>query len=463
MAVFRPTQLENVQPQVPEIGRIFKGEPKRPGKKPGTMIFGQDLDHFRFEPADRTKALPYGNGTLYDHLKTRWEAIKEETGGWRSLQIRFPFARFEDIYHHGKNRKWAEIGGRQTCVRECDGATCTKMLVDVGGKKAVQRGMWACSMGEGDRECPEGCKAEGLLKFYIPALGYPGMIILTTRSGHDITEFKQNLLPYYGMDYSAMPFRLFRSLDPCDRHEPDGTVRRQDKWLCHLEIDAEFGMLQIQGRERQYRAQLSGQPVQALPAAPSRALPAAQPDYSALWFQFQSDIQAVIQGRSHLSLIDVVESALNTFPESYHGRIQSEHDRTASIATEPGYVSVSEVHDPALEVLQRLSSIRQLTGYSQKQVKAIAISVNLDVANAGNWQPAEVEAFRDALFIDWGKAQGKGFDEESHWGEAIALLKGNIPSTDDARLWQEWKSRVEYMNKLESEQPVQALETTVVS
>jgi hypothetical protein len=462
MAVFRPDQLQNVQPQVPEIGRIFKGDPKRPGKKPGTMIFGQDLDYFRFEPAERTKALPFGSGTLYDHLKNRWEAIKEETGGWRSLQIRFPFSRFEDIYHHGKNRKWAEIGGRQTCVRECNGATVNKMLVEIGGgKKVVQRGTWACSMQDGDRECPEGCKAEAMLKFMIPALGYPGMIIFTTRSGHDITEIKKNLLPYYGLDYASMPFRLFRALSPCDHHQEDGTVRRQDKWLCYLEIDAEFGMLQMQGRERQYRAQLSGQPIQALPAAPALALPPSASNLDQQWFEFMGEIQACIGGRSHRPLMQVIESALNIFPESWHDKIYAEHDRAASaIGSISMPVSVIEAPDTARENLERLSNIRLLTGYSKVQAKAIAESINLVIADCTNWTAQQIEAFRDAVFVDWAKKQGAKFgdgNEDAHWAEAIRLLK-NGKAWNDEDFWQEWQSRVRFMIKADAPeaQPVEA-------
>jgi hypothetical protein len=50
--------------------------------------------------------------------------------------------------------------------------------------------------------------------------------------------------------------------------------------------------------------------------------------------------------------------------------------------------------------LDRLSSIRNLTGHTKPQVKPIASSINLDVTQAATWSNEDCDRFRDAVFVD---------------------------------------------------------------
>lgn len=252
MALLRP---QKVQPRLAEIGRIFKGGPKQKRVKDGKEyeIQGQDLDHFRFEPSERLSELlaPDGSGSLASYLTERWNELGDAP---RAITIRFLGSTVADVFKAEANEVWATIGGASRCVRRCNGET---QLLHLTKDKKLSKEPIPCDAVEGENECPNKCKPTGRLFFMVPALEYPGLIVLTTHSINDIIEIKGNLALYENWDLSKIPFRLCRTKRSVTRNE-NGTLRSMDKWLLHIEIDPSFGNAIFAQQPRQYLAQLSG-------------------------------------------------------------------------------------------------------------------------------------------------------------------------------------------------------------
>jgi hypothetical protein len=256
MALIRPG---TVQVRLPEIGRIFKGGPKRenPKNPSGSTIMGIDLDHFRFEPAPSTYDLPSpdGEGRLADYLIRQYKELGDAP---RALPIQFLHAEIEKDFS-AINEVWAKIAGVERCVRRCDGQDQKLHLVDAaGGKKMLSNKPIPCAATEGMNKCPMDCKPTGRLSFVMPCLNYPGLVVMTTHSIYDIVEIQGNLAMYSNWDINKIPFQLCRAERTINRTNDDGSKTPMKKWLCHLVIDPRFGNAVLAAQPKQYLAELTG-------------------------------------------------------------------------------------------------------------------------------------------------------------------------------------------------------------
>jgi Recombination directionality factor-like len=255
MALLRPGTTEI---RLPEIGRIFKGGPKRenPNKPSGALIMGLDLDHFRFEPALSTQNLPSpdNNGTLAEYLVRQYAELGDSP---RALPIQFLHAEIEKDFS-AINEVWAKVSGVERCVRRCDGQSQKLHLVNSGEKKMLLNQPIPCAAIEGMNKCPMDCKPTGRLSFVMPCLNYPGLVIMTTHSIYDIVEIQGNLAMYSNWDINKIPFQLCRTEKTINRTNDDGSRTPVKKWLCHLTIDPRFGNAVLAAQPKQYLAELTG-------------------------------------------------------------------------------------------------------------------------------------------------------------------------------------------------------------
>jgi hypothetical protein len=255
MAIIRPG---TIQVRLPEIGRIFKGGPKRDRTKDGKtyQIMGEDLDHFRFEPSPSTYDLPSpdGEGRLADYLIRQYKELGDAP---RALPIQFLHAEIDKDFS-AINEVWAKIGGVERCIRRCDGQSQKLHLADAGTKKMLSNQPIPCAAEEGMNKCPMDCKPTGRLSFVMPCLNYPGLVIMTTHSIYDIIEIQGNLAMYSNWDINKIPFQLCRTEKTVSRTNDDGGKTPIKKWLCHLTIDPRFGNAVLAAQPKQYLAELTG-------------------------------------------------------------------------------------------------------------------------------------------------------------------------------------------------------------
>lgn len=273
MGVLKRTRMQEIPARLEEIGRLFKGGPKEKGvSKSGKeyLGYGKDLDCFRFQPSERLMNLPSSSHVnLYEEVLARWQGMQQVTAGWKAIPILLPYRSLAE------NFRWrnAVYDGSGRTVRSCDGELCDRqpfLMKNAHGKEytAILRGAYACAMQEGDVECPAGCKAEAKLSMIIPGFP-PGLVVLTTKSTIDIQTIEANLKAYSRFDLSRIPMRLCRSLkDASYTDAKTGEFKKQEKWLCHIEIDPEYGQMALQAQQQQYRAELMGG-VQDAPQLPS--------------------------------------------------------------------------------------------------------------------------------------------------------------------------------------------------
>lgn len=249
MALLRP---QTVQPRVVEIGRLHKGR-KRVNQQ-GKEIFGEDLDYFRFEPSVRLQSfqsITPGFESLDHELARRYTELGEKP---RTLRIRFAYPTPEENFSCA-NEVWKSIKGTDRCVRRCDGASCTLHMTERG---TLSKQPIPCSAAPEQNKCPAGCVPTGRLRFFLPDLNYSGLLVLTTHSVYDIGEIRGNLEAYANWDLIKLPFRLCRTEKTITRTDENGNVFAMKKWLCHVEIDPEFGLLLQRSVEWRYRAELTG-------------------------------------------------------------------------------------------------------------------------------------------------------------------------------------------------------------
>lgn len=255
MAIIRPGK---VQARLPEIGRIFKGSKKKENpKKPGTLIQGDDLDYFRFEPSASTYDLPSpdGEGRLADYLVRQYCELGDSP---RALPIQFLHIEVDANFKADSNEVWATIGGTERCVRRCNGETQSLYLIEKEGKKLLSKDPIPCAALPGMNKCPMNCKPTGKLFFTMPCLHYPGLVVMTTHSIYDILEIQGNLTMYSNWDINKIPFQLCRSEKTVKRTNDDGSQVPVKKWLCHLTIDPRYGNAVFASQPRQYLAELTG-------------------------------------------------------------------------------------------------------------------------------------------------------------------------------------------------------------
>lgn len=252
MALIRPGIVES---RLPEIGRIRKGGAKREmtnrkGEK--FMGLGEDLTHFRFDPAPSTYDLPSpdGQGRLADYLIRQYEELGSEP---RTLPIQFLHSELSKNFTNS-NEVWAKVGAVERCVRRCDGQT---QLLHLTADKKLSKAPIDCSAVEGMNECPNKCKPTGRLSFILPQFKYPGLVVMTTHSIYDIIEIQGNLALYEGWDLNRIPFQLCRTERTINRND-NGDIKPMRKWLCHLVIDPRFGNAVLAAQPKQYLAELTG-------------------------------------------------------------------------------------------------------------------------------------------------------------------------------------------------------------
>jgi hypothetical protein len=281
VAILRP---QTIQVRLPEIGRIFKGGPKRDRTKDGKtyQIMGEDLDSFRFEPSASTYDLPSpdNRGSLAEFLLRQYAELGESP---RALPIQFLHAEIDKDFS-AINEVWAKISGVERCVRRCDGQTQKIHMVDSNGKKMLSNQPIDCAATEGMNKCPMDCKPTGRLSFIMPCLNYPGLVVMTTHSIYDIIEIQGNLAMYSNWDINKIPFQLCRTEKTINRTNDDGGKTPIKKWLCHLTIDPRFGNAVLAAQPKQYYAELTGgvewdaEFVDVTPALPEAvAEPASKP------------------------------------------------------------------------------------------------------------------------------------------------------------------------------------------
>lgn len=256
-----------VEPRLHEIGRVFKGSPKQGKEKNGKtyQVMGKDLDYFRFEPAESCKLLPSPNssGSLYDYLTSAWAGLGHEP---KTIPVQFLYSDIASNFDHSYNELWAKIGSAERCTRRCDGTTT---VLSLDGNKLTRTPI-ACAASPDDNECPLGCKPTGRLKFVVPALGYMGLIIMTTHSIYDILELSGNMAFYDGK-LAGLPFNLCRS-ERSVIHDNMG----MKKWLCHLAIDPRFGQAFMSAAPKVAMAEIAGEPLEAVVLPEAKQLPPAK-------------------------------------------------------------------------------------------------------------------------------------------------------------------------------------------
>lgn len=460
--VISANQLQQAEPELQEIGRLYKGSRKIERQRQDGSTYlsvGKDLEYFRFEPSDRLFNLPGdasdGYENLYEELTAKWAALKEVTFGWRSLPILLPHRTIKANYWY-KNAVYDKSG---RCVRSCNGEICDRYQVDAKtaqGKpyKAVVKGAIKCAMKEGDKECPMGCKAEAKLKLIIPALS-TGMVLITTKSEIDIKTLLGNLKAYEHFDLSRIPMRLCRSLRDASYWE-DGEYKKQEKWLLHLEIDPQYGQLALEAQQRQYKAELMGVPVaslqlpgqlnlpqlpqqqpRSLAPAVSTVMPqeeAAQqyPEKAKIWAEVNRLVTECVQARDVQKLESVIAGAYQrieygALPEKARLAIASLHDQalesitTASIGFDvTTTASTATSTEVAKEAVPKPKSKKKTTISTEVDPattpEAIALAKRLsrikDLANLSDVQPDAICTslkLDAARFYEWSEDQVKLF------------------------------------------------------
>lgn len=245
MAIFRAD--EQIEPQIVEIGKIYKGSKKKTIQKNGKdiEIYGNELEYYRFEPLERFKKVPSLTGkfnSLYDELATRYEELDKP----KQVPILFPYPNGVQVWR-ASNQKWQMMGKEPVCIRYCDGKTCSLHLdePDAGGSPYAHI---PCAAKPGDKDCPRECEPNGRLRFTIPALRYPGEIILTTHSIKDIGTISANLKAYEEYDLREIPFLLVKTQQNCRHTNSQGKTFNQKKWFCHVEVEPGFGVRMLENR-----------------------------------------------------------------------------------------------------------------------------------------------------------------------------------------------------------------------
>lgn len=464
MAVIRESKIQSIQARLPEIGRLFKGGPKKKvqsKRDPNKLVevFGEDLNHFRFEPSPRTADLPdpSGSGSLADFLRRTWDASKREFGDFRAIPILLPYGGLNANFSYANK----VFDGNSRCVRSCNGEVCDRYQIDVPHprqpgrmvKRTVQ-GLVPCAMTDEMDECPAGCKAQGQLQMIIPALGFPGTVILTTHSGRDIRTLLSNLKAYQQFDLSKVPFRLCRTLQNCDRPGKDGEIIPGQWWFCHLEIDSQYGMLALESQQHKYLAELTGSPstVQALPPAP-RTLPAIPELYDQKdeWFQFQRELVECIHSGNARRLAQIEAATfqmvqLGIFPKSAEIRIESEVQRAReAIAASKPAIAVEAVVDPVQaappepNIQEQLRKLAELVNSPWEAIEHIA--QNEVKKSIKDFSEADYRKLRSYLFIWWAEMT---YDESESavktWKSFWKSFWGNGKSGGDKEIFEGWRS-----------------------
>jgi hypothetical protein len=470
--MLRKKSIESQPARLEEIGRLFKGSPKRTvesRKQPGKMIevAGSELDHYRFEPADWTKAIALNGGTLYDQLAQRWHQCRELFSDWRSVQVMLPYPTLEQNYFYEN----AKFDGARRCVRRCDGEICTRHEEKYGDPKTgkqvsrIATNPIPCAAGPDDEKCPAGCVQRGQLKMLVPALEYPGVVILTTHSKRDIVALLGNLKAFGDHDLSRIPLRLLRVEERCDRPNSDGSLSSGTKWFCRLQVDPLYG-----GRAlaEQHRLALTagGEPEPLRLATSSTVEPAPLKPFRQQqeWLDFQQAIASAIRSAKPAAVDSACEIALllvenGILPDHARKSVATERDRamdaiaslgiSAPVPTEqptkPTRKKVEKAQYIAADGLpQRVEALCSLLKCQPTDLEAIAVSKTgrslLELSSS------DFRKVRSLAFLDWATiARGDrglpAINVASEWTRMAEEL-GDLSGLSDSELFQRWGDRI---------------------
>lgn len=485
--MLRKDLIESQPPRLEEIGRLFKGSKKRlvPSKKrPGEMveISGIELDHYRFEPADWTKAIAAGGATLYDQLTRRWQECRDLFSNWRFVQVMLPYPTLKQNYHYENSK----FDAAKRCIRLCDGSICTRheeKYTDLKTGKRVTRiatNPIPCAAKEGDEKCPAGCVQRGQIKLFIPALEYPGVVILTTHSKRDIMALSGNLQVFDGHDLSRIPMRLLRIEEQCDRRNEDGSLSSGTKWFCRLQVDPLYGGRALAAQHA--LALSAGAPSHTAEAAQTSAAPGNAGNsvkpfrQQTEWLDFQQALSSAIRSGKPDAVTSACAIALllvenGILPDHARVSIHAERDRAmdaiatiASPTAKPNTTPAPPQNNspapnkppakptrkkaaeyvPSTGLVERVEALCRLLKCQPTDLEAIAVS------KAGRplleLSDSDFRKVRSLAFLDWAAiARGDrglpSINIASEWTRMAEEL-GDLSSLSDQELFQRWGDRV---------------------
>ncbi|MFQ3615870.1 MAG: hypothetical protein SNJ57_09315 [Cyanobacteriota bacterium] len=488
--MLRKDFIEAQPPRLEEIGRLFKGSKKRlvPSKKrPGEMveISGVELDHYRFEPAEWTRAIAVDGATLYDQLAQRWQQCRELFSDWRFIQMMLPYPTLKQNFRYENSK----FDAAKRCTRLCDGFICTRheeKYTDPKTGKQVTRiatNPIPCAAKENDEKCPAGCVQRGQLKMFIPALEYPGLVVLTTHSKRDIMTLYSNLKAFDNHDLSQIPLRLLRVEEQCDRRNPDGSISSGTKWFCRLQVDPLYGGRALAAR---YTLALTDgatsnpEETTKAPISSAKVIPLKPFRQQTEWMDFQQALANAIRSGKPEAVTSACEIALllvnnGILPDHARASVNAERERAmnaiAAIAKPP------EKSKPA--PLQNDSPAKSPTKPTQSPTKLIhkkaaaeyVVATGLverveTLCNLLKCQPTDLEAIaaaktgrpilelsdsdfrkvRSLAFLDWATiARGdRDLPPINVAGEWLRMAEdlGDLSSINDRELFQRWSDRV---------------------
>ena len=221
----------------PIIGKLRKGDKKvkkivtdkNTGREKEVDVYGEDLDHFRFDTNDadamRKFAETYGNEPKAITVYLPFHTIEENFTSWQEEYI---------------------VGGLK---HRCDGETCV---------------IWQKPDGKYSHEpkpCPGGCKEVGRLTVIIPELMRFAYVSVETHSLNDIMQITRNLNAAFALrgDLTGIPFLLIRR--PVEISTPSGAGgkrARRTKALLFLEPHPEWVQVKLLEMRRSYVGELGG-------------------------------------------------------------------------------------------------------------------------------------------------------------------------------------------------------------
>lgn len=485
--MLRKDLIEAQPPRLEEIGRLFKGAKKRlvPSKKrPGEMveISGVELDHYRFEPADWTRAIASDGVTLYDQLAQRWQQCRELFSDWRFVQVMLPYPTLEQNYHYENSK----FDAAKRCIRLCDGSICTRheeKYKDPKTSKQVTRiatNPIPCVAKEDNEDCPAGCVQRGQIKLFIPALEYPGLVILTTHSKRDILTLRGNLKAFGDHDLSRIPLRLVRVEEQCDRRNEDGSLSSGTKWFCRLHVDPLYGGRALVARHTlalTAGATSSTEETAQAPASGAKVNPLKPFRQQTEWMDFQRALADAIRSGKPEAVTSACAIALllvdnGILPDHARASVNAERERAmdaiATIATPAAKPTPPQNHSPApakpptnppnkptrkkaaaeyvpsTGLLERVEALCSLLKCRPTELEAIAVSKTgrplLELSDS------DFRKVRSLAFLDWaaivrGDRGLPPINIASEWTR-MAEEMGDLSSLSDRELFQRWGDRV---------------------
>jgi len=220
MPIMGVSDEESLDPRTKEIGRLYKGSPKKNGGQ-----VGDDLDYFRFVSPDPVvqKIFEDAYGPKPDRLKVYfwYRTMKENFSSWREL--------------YGRN---------QLCKERCDG-NYIRDWID-GPRHYHGRRLCDKPCKDTANRCP-GCPLvpTGRLNLVLPALwetGHFGLVMLTTHGWNDIAHLSSKLKQWE--PNTGREFVLWRQWDRVGA-PIQGKRAAVEKSLVHLELTDEWLQRQL--------------------------------------------------------------------------------------------------------------------------------------------------------------------------------------------------------------------------